>query len=578
MGRWRDDVSRIGNAVPIVLVAGFATSTLVLDHMDGVALFGLGLFGIALWVFGKCNWRELPYSILVMSVAAALLPFLGELSMLVNPPSEIGIRMLGRLGRWFLFVPVAFALWRVRYLIAGRVIGRLLLSGSVAAAIVAVFQVFIAGRQATGATGVAIVFGDVIAIQTFLGLCFLLSGRWNRWDRLVAWVGGAAGLVSVVLSGSRGAIILFVVLGITLAYVYLRGRPVRLALVAACVLGICFIAVKESAVLQRRYLGGLREAVALRTNPFNSNIRKASLLLCPDSERTLGRLISRSVIGSASGHGRIEIVRATSLGSDFPWLGCAGGAAIAVENVGEKGWYVVHFPRAVSIGKVSPAVVVAEGTGRFKVVGSGKSGEAILTGAAPQIVTIGRKVPQAGYLTVVLRPKEHITFIPIQATPGEYVFPRDQGSLAKRLWLWQVALEAFLERPFRGIGLGGFRSRTMQLASAGELPSYLAGTYEHPHNDFLWMLEWGGMPAGIVYLAIVLFPAFSAPYGKSRSSGDLTFCRVAGIGLSAAVLIGGLTETLFSHALFNSWLAIMGLLTLMQCHALKYGSDEHRWD
>jgi hypothetical protein len=127
---------------------------------------------------------------------------------------------------------------------------------------------------------------------------------------------------------------------------------------------------------------------------------------------------------------------------------------------------------------------------------------------------------------------------------------------------WHVAPAAA-----RGSAAGGLGLATQLMVSLG------AGIYEELLFRVLlvgtlaWMgrriLGWGPVPAGVLatVLGALIFSAFHyiGPYGDRLELGSFAFRAIAGVLFSGLYLLRGFGITAWTHALYDVFLAVMGV-------------------
>ena len=119
----------------------------------------------------------------------------------------------------------------------------------------------------------------------------------------------------------------------------------------------------------------------------------------------------------------------------------------------------------------------------------------------------------------------------------------------------------------RGSAAGGLGLATQLMVSLG------AGIYEELLFRVLlvgtlaWMgrriLGWGPVPAGVLatVLGALIFSAFHyiGPYGDRLELGSFAFRAIAGVLFSGLYLLRGFGITAWTHALYDVFLAVMGV-------------------
>ena len=93
-----------------------------------------------------------------------------------------------------------------------------------------------------------------------------------------------------------------------------------------------------------------------------------------------------------------------------------------------------------------------------------------------------------------------------------------------RLALWTSSLEMVMKNPM-GVGPGNFENRFQEFASQEQkLMLVSASTTEHPHNEFLHVLNMAGIAGGVFWLILVGLALFSRPENKKLISSKFPYC------------------------------------------------------
>jgi len=569
-------IDRFLGVTAVATIVLYSFGALTVTHVDGIALILLTLIGVVSALFGFERRRFLPKTLWYIGVAAALMVAIAVVASVAADSPPEGFRMLGRLGRWLLFIPAAAAVWAARRIIKPDKFGWIFLSGAAIAALYGIVQSLVLHRQATGTSGVSIDYGTILAIQSFVGLMLIQGKTKSEGKEIALWLLYAVSLAGVIFSGSRGAVGVAFVLSVWGIYWVaheswkVNQRLRRTFLVASGVGIIVASPFLVSSIVRVRFLRDWQQITALHwpTVPRVS-ASPASLLLCPNTGSILHSLADRVVTGGSS-LGNIIVVRSTRESwSEYPWLKCIGNSYLKISNDSKKNTYRVHIPDAVRLDSNIPALILVKGSALFSL-GAKVSGVSV-NSSEWRLVKVPFQGEQDGYLTVVVKPGNDVWIIPTQIVPGQFIFPRDSGTVEKRLWMWRGAFLMLFSRPLIGYGLGGYREQAMTLSSEGQIPVYLGGTHAHPHNDLLWAASWGGVWGSIAYVILLLSMVFACRYGRSAATINYKLYPSIGGGIAFGIFLGGLTEALFVHALFNSSLIIV-LATVVSLAAADTGS------
>ncbi len=565
-GRVQDTQTRvIDRALGVTAVATivlYSFGALTVSHVDGIALILLMLIGMASALFGSDRGKYLPKTLWYVGVAATFMVTVAVVASVVAGSPPEGFRMLGRLGRWLVFIPAAAAVWAARRTIKPDKFGWIFLSGAAIAALYGIVQSLVLHRQATGTSGVSIDYGTILAIQSFVGLMLIQSKGKSGRQEIALWLIYAVGMAGVIFSGSRGAVGMALVLSVWGIYWVAHGswktsqRLWRAFLVTSGVGIIVASPFFVSSIVRVRFFHDWQQITALHwpTVPHVSAL-PTSLLLCPNAGSILHSLADRAVTGGSRLGGIIITRGIRGSWSEYPWLKCIGNSYLNIFNGGERSTYRVHIPDAVRLGSDIPALLLVKGSALFSL-GAKVSGILVDTDVW-RLVKVPFQGEQDGYLTVVVKPGNDVQIIPTQLLPGQFIFPRDSGTVEKRLWMWRGAFLMFFAQPLTGYGLGGYREQAAALAVKGQIPVYLGGTYSHPHNDLLWAASWGGIWGILVYAALLLSVIPACRYGSAATVANHKLYLSIGGGVVLGMFLSGLTEALFVHALFNSCLIII---------------------
>ncbi len=129
----------------------------------------------------------------------------------------------------------------------------------------------------------------------------------------------------------------------------------------------------------------------------------------------------------------------------------------------------------------------------------------------------------------------------------------ERSSLASRLTIWTVALEAGKDHPFFGIGMGRFQE--VYLSYQPQFPPYLEWAVPEPHN--LLLALW--LQSGIVGLIVLVWLTYRALFVNKTTTEEHVLLQAALIGMC----VYGIFDTpLFGNALALLWWMILGLLLL----------------
>ncbi|TVR11795.1 MAG: O-antigen ligase family protein [Planctomycetota bacterium] len=119
------------------------------------------------------------------------------------------------------------------------------------------------------------------------------------------------------------------------------------------------------------------------------------------------------------------------------------------------------------------------------------------------------------------------------------------STVSGRTFLWQATWDVVREQPLTGAGRGQF-GEEMREAIVERFPerSQWAQRFGHPHQDYLAVAGYYGMPAVVLHVMFLLLVFFWAWRRRHESP---VAASGAG-GLAAFALVAGLTENYFDHS------------------------------
>jgi len=138
--------------------------------------------------------------------------------------------------------------------------------------------------------------------------------------------------------------------------------------------------------------------------------------------------------------------------------------------------------------------------------------------------------------------------------------------MASRLAVWDIAWTQFLNNPWFGGGLNGYRDAVHAAAAAGALaqPEFVLDCCDrHAHNDLLQSLATRGLAGGLSLLLLIAVPITVFSRYLSATRPEVAFVASVGVLLPVGYAVFGLTEAVFSRTLFITFY----LLTLAACGA-----------
>ncbi|HEX4299973.1 MAG TPA: O-antigen ligase family protein [Gammaproteobacteria bacterium] len=556
--RRADRYLRISVAAVVVL---FPALCLLVSRSDSYSLLVLTIVGLIAWWrngfksgFSRRDWMFV--AVFLVFLAAGLLAFeLGH-------QSDNGFRLLGRYLRLVLVLPILAAFKRYRP--APALVWAGLGLGSLVLGVDAVWErVSIAGfLQPDGDTNVAILFGDLATLTTFAfaaGYVYVDAELPRLGPRLMQ-VGILAGLVACILSGARGAwIALPVLLVLFLSCRHLlRPRGVLAGAVAILVLFGGLYLLPQTRV-RERILNPVRQLQLY--DYVRQSLRDEPAPVCLDDPRLL-EAWAATRFGSSSQNLSIDIQPAQA-----PWaaglqqFGCRRSLVMHFSNLKGVG-ASVDLPRTPWHGQ-RPAVARFIMAGNATVRFGGKSHSALRShGPVFDEVRMSAPLSQSDYLRVSIPPHGNFYLVPVEQYPGEYRYTLLHSSLGDRLQMWGVAWDMFKTAPVTGIGTAAYMDRAQRMVDAGEA-SPVTAEYDHPHNEFLDALATRGVVGLLALLALLGVPGWLFARGLDSPDPVRLGASLAGLLVSVAFAMFGLSETMLVHSIALGWYAIMTALFLV---------------
>ncbi len=143
-----------------------------------------------------------------------------------------------------------------------------------------------------------------------------------------------------------------------------------------------------------------------------------------------------------------------------------------------------------------------------------------------------------------------------------------EGTIGRRVGLWQVAGAVIREHPLTGGGPGVFQDTLAQAVADGRLGEHLL-IYEHPHNEYLSALIQSGI-AGLATLLLMLAIAFKrlARVWHTALQGT-RYLGWSGLAGLTTVAVMGLSESLFERNIGIVWFCFFTAISLALVHARR---------
>lgn len=144
-----------------------------------------------------------------------------------------------------------------------------------------------------------------------------------------------------------------------------------------------------------------------------------------------------------------------------------------------------------------------------------------------------------------------------------------EGTLWRRMVMWQIAWQGFLDHPLRGQGPGGFKAALESAVDQGfPSPDFLA--YRHPHSAYLSALSQAGL---LGLLSLLLLFAYVLRHHIRVWHTGLHQTRLlgwAGMAGLMTLMVLGLTESIFERNTGVVWFSLMAALPAGMIHARRW--------
>jgi len=117
------------------------------------------------------------------------------------------------------------------------------------------------------------------------------------------------------------------------------------------------------------------------------------------------------------------------------------------------------------------------------------------------------------------------------------------GNFGKRMELWKTGWKIFLENPFLGVGVGGFKVMAKANSERYQVNSYV-GSKRYVHNQYLAALATRGLPGLMLFLLVMLVPIYIAMTAKNHAR-ESEVARLSIIFVCLTYLVGCIAEDHF---------------------------------
>lgn len=574
------ETEHLGERVLRATILGIFYATLAsflcVDYAASAGLFllaGLG-FGLGLVRGFSSGLSSAEKKLLVVFAA---LPIVAVLSYALGNQTEVGFRMLGRLWRLVLFIPIFVALRWARP--RARETGIFLLLGLIGALALAWMQLsggngvhaalwnYRHGLFPTAQSGDHISFGDLAVIQGFVAAALIAGGarvaarrRW--WFAAAAAAAVLLGGFAAVLSGARGAWLSGLAMAAVGAWLWWRpGRPGVRRYKSTLLLALV-VALAASAII----FGPLRSRLAAAWHGVPEAVRTLKgrkpgeqamrLSACPNSQATLATVRANSQL---MGPVKMMVRKGLAWAPSAP-AACRSGYYLSVVAAGHGAR--IRIPRNGASSGNQRASLLARGNFRWRVQGGPWHQEHLKRATVVSAISAkgaGALLP----VEIVPEPGRSLELIPMQLHAGAWSDYWARTSSGARLAMWALAARLFVTAPGHGQGFGAFQRSADNAIAQGRAPAAIFG-FEHPHSDYLNVLYGSGLLGLLALLALLVgVPRYTALLGRQVPRGSPeSFARPALYLLIVGFAAAGLTESLLVHSFCTSWLALIcaGLL------------------
>ena len=144
-----------------------------------------------------------------------------------------------------------------------------------------------------------------------------------------------------------------------------------------------------------------------------------------------------------------------------------------------------------------------------------------------------------------------------------------EGTLGRRMVMWQIAWQGFIDHPWRGNGPGGFRAALETAVQQGYPPDdFLA--YRHPHSAYLSALNQAGLLG--LFSLLLLFAYVLRHHIRVWHTGlyQTRLLGWAGMAGLVTLMVIALTESLFERNTGIVWFSLMAALPAGMIHARRW--------
>lgn len=537
----------------------FPILVLTVNHADSAILLLLG--GIGCYVVGRHGVMKLSLS---RQETCLLLVFLCWYAIVVlcyfaGDKTDTGFKLLGRNLRLLFFLP-AFIACR-RYLRDPRLLWMGLALAPFGALLYGFWQFVLAsGNIRTSGAVEAIPFGDLSLDMGFMALAslYVIERPRRAWQIAVAAAALIAGMLTSILSGTRGGWIALPILSLVTILVLSENskrRGIKISLLWGLLVLFALI-LSPGALVKNRvddvvsnlskyrgYLNLIEKGDITRRGCLNEK------LFLDNLARQLSNLHIPNLDVAVVNDGRNLVLAGVR-------AECQSGYVIRVTNENQADNLMFRMQRAVPNPQgIQTAQFIVRGKGRVTVIyGKGKDVEwTYFDNTNYRGVEHTQDIKELSWPDFWIPAGSSVYFVPKQNYAGEYVFPFVSNSIGERLEMWRAAWHIFKQHPMMGAGTGSFLEEVDNRVRTGGDVFLQIITYDHPHNDYLNALSSQGLLGLALYMLSMGYPLVLY-VGALRSENRIKKAAgFSGIILVSGLLVFGLTETMFTHSIVMSW-------------------------
>ncbi|AKS41029.1 O-antigen ligase family protein [Wenzhouxiangella marina] len=143
-----------------------------------------------------------------------------------------------------------------------------------------------------------------------------------------------------------------------------------------------------------------------------------------------------------------------------------------------------------------------------------------------------------------------------------------EGTIGRRMALWELAGEVIAEHPLSGSGPGAYPRRVTEAIAEGRIPEDFED-YEHPHNEYLSAWIQAG-PLGLFAL-VLMFGIALRRHGRVWQTGlkRTRYLGWSGLAGLSTIAIMALSESLFERNIGIVWYGLIVALSAGLVHARR---------